>query len=138
MNNCVFCKIVKGEIPAAKVYEDEHILAFLDMQPIHKGHVLVIPKRHFKDITDIPEHELKEMIKATQKIAIAVEKATNAHGFNISMNVRKAAGQVIFHTHLHIIPRYEDDKLKTWPRGEPYKEKEIEDYARKISDLIKQ
>jgi len=75
MEDCIFCKIVKGEIPCSKVYEDENVLAFLDIAPVHKGHTLVIPKKHFETILDIPEQELKGLILAVKKVVIAVEKA---------------------------------------------------------------
>jgi histidine triad (HIT) family protein len=132
---CIFCKIVEGKIPSSKLYEDEHILSFLDIGPVNKGHALIIPKKHFVDLTEIPEKELKELIKVSQKIAIAVEKATNAQGFNIAMNNKPAAGQVVMHAHLHVIPRYKDDGLKLWPQGK-YAEGEMEEYRKKISKLI--
>ena len=136
MQDCIFCKIVEGKIPCSKLYENEHILSFLDINPVNKGHALVIPKEHFEDMTKIPEKELKELIHVSQKVAIAVEKATNAHGFNISMSNKPAAGQVVMHAHFHIIPRYEDDGLKLWPQGK-YDEGEMEVYRKKISELMK-
>ena len=131
MEDCIFCKIVKGEIPCSKVYEDENIFAFLDMAPVHKGHTLVIPKKHFETILDIPEQELKELILAVKKVAIAVEKGVDADGFVVTMSNKKAAGQVVPHAHFHIIPRFEDDGLKHWPKIE-YKEGELEEYKNKI------
>jgi len=86
-------------------------------------------------LIEIPEKELKELIKVSQKVAVAVEKATNAHGFNITMNNKKAAGQVVMHAHFHVIPRYENDGLKGWPQGR-YADGEMEDYRKKISSLI--
>ena len=136
MDDCIFCKIVQGKIPSSKLYENEHILSFLDIGPVNKGHALVIPKKHFVDLTEIPEKELKELIKAVQKIAIAIKKATNADGFNINMSNKPAAGQVVMHAHLHVIPRYKDDGLKLWPQGK-YNEGEMEEYRTKISKLIK-
>lgn len=131
MEDCIFCKIVKGEIPCSKVYEDENIFAFLDIAPVHKGHTLVIPKKHFETILDIPEQELKELILAVKKVAIAVEKGVDADGFVVTMSNKKAAGQVVPHAHFHIIPRFEDDGLKHWPKIE-YKEGELEEYKNKI------
>ena len=136
MDDCVFCKIVEGKIPSAKLYENEHILSFLSISPVNKGHALVIPKKHFADLTEIPEKELKELIKVSQKVAAAVEKATKAHGFNITMNNKPAAGQVVFHAHFHIIPRYDNDGFTPWPMGK-YNEGEMEEYRKKISEMIK-
>jgi len=133
--DCIFCKIVRGEIPSSKVYEDENIFAFLDIAPVHKGHTLVIPKEHFETILDIPEEELKELILAVKKIAIAVEKSVGADGFVITMSNKKAAGQVVPHAHFHIIPRFEDDGLKHWPKIE-YKEGELEEYKNKIINSL--
>jgi len=133
--DCIFCKIVRGEIPSSKVYEDENIFAFLDIAPVHKGHTLVIPKEHFETILDIPEEELKELILAVKKIAIAVEKSVGADGFVITMSNKKAAGQVVPHAHFHIIPRFEDDGLKQWPKIE-YKEGELEEYKNKIINSL--
>ncbi len=135
--DCIFCKIVKGEIPSSKVYEDEDVFAFLDIGPVHKGHTLVIPKKHFETILDIPENELKELILAIKKIANAVEKGVNADGFVITMSNRKAAGQVVPHVHFHIIPRFENDGLKFWPQGK-YEEGEMEEFKNKIVNELKQ
>ncbi len=113
--DCIFCKIVKGEIPCQKVYENDKILAFLDIMPIHKGHTLVIPKEHHADILEMPDDTLAELAKTAKKISKAVKKAAKADGFNIGQNNGAAAGQAVFHFHLHIIPRFNDDGLKSWP-----------------------
>lgn len=118
-SDCIFCKIVEGGLPAYKVYEDSSIMAFLDIFPIHPGHTLVVPKKHFVDIFDTPEKELQGIIAAAKKISPAVMKATKADGINIGMNNKPASGQVVMHTHLHVIPRFKDDGLKTWPQR-PY------------------
>lgn len=118
-SDCIFCKIAEGGLPAYKVYEDSNVLAFLDIFPIHHGHVLVISKKHTVDIFDTPEEDLKNIIVAAKKISPAVMKATKADGINIGMNNRPSAGQVVMHAHLHVIPRYKDDGLKTWPQR-PY------------------
>ena len=117
--DCIFCKIIEGGLPAYKVYEDSNTLAFLDIFPIHPGHVLVIPKSHFTDIFDTPEKDLQTMITTAKKISPAVMKATKADAVNIGMNNKPASGQVVMHAHLHIIPRYTTDGLKTWPQ-KPY------------------
>ncbi|MBW3002393.1 HIT family protein [Candidatus Woesearchaeota archaeon] len=117
MEDCIFCKIVKGEIPCQKVYEDDKILAFLDIMPVHKGHTLVIPKEHHTDILDMPDDTLAELAKVAKKVSKAVKEATKADGFNIGQNNGAAAGQAVFHFHLHVIPRFNNDGLKTWPHG---------------------
>ncbi|MBI2145517.1 HIT family protein [Candidatus Woesearchaeota archaeon] len=119
MADCIFCKIIDGGLPSYKVYEDGKVIAFLDIFPIHSGHVLVVPKKHFVDIFDTPAEELQNIIAAAKKLAPAVMKATKADGINIGMNNRPASGQVVMHTHLHVIPRFKDDGLKTWPQR-PY------------------
>ena len=121
MEDCLFCKIIKGEIPSTKVYEDEKCLAFLDINPINKGHVLVIPKEHTKDLYDISEDSLKAISVVAQKVAKAVKKATGAQGVNLGMNNESAAGQVIFHAHFHVIPRFPGDGHEHW-KGTPYPE----------------
>jgi histidine triad (HIT) family protein len=116
MSDCIFCKIVADELPSSKVYEDEHVVAFLDIMPIHPGHVLVVPKQHTEDVFDTGEETLAKLFAVAKKLAPAVVKATKADGINIGINNKKAAGQDVFHIHLHVIPRYADDGLKNWPQ----------------------
>ena len=115
--NCIFCRIAKGEIPCAKVYEDDSVLAFLDLAPVHPGHTLIIPKSHFKDMLEVSSDLGTSVFAAIQKVAAAVLKATGAQGFNIMQNNGLAAGQTVFHIHWHIIPRFDDDGLKMWDQG---------------------
>lgn len=110
--DCIFCKIVAGEIPCSKVYEDTLFVAFLDIRPVHKGHVLVVPKRHFVNIFDTPDTEAEEIYKVARELAKAVTEATGCDGVNIVQNNNAAAGQEVFHSHLHIIPRFEGDELR--------------------------
>ena len=110
--DCLFCKIIKGEIPSSKVYEDERVFAFLDIGPINKGHTLVIPKKHVTNIFDIETEDLDALSEAVRKIAPAVKKALDADGVNIMSSNGEAAGQVIMHSHIHIIPRFKGDKGK--------------------------
>lgn len=135
MTDCIFCKIIKGEIPCAKVYEDDKIMAFLDIQPVNEGHTLVVPKRHHEDLFDLPEEFLSSGLGAIKKIARAVQKAVDADGVNIGMNNGRAAGQAVFHAHFHIIPRYNKDELGEWPR-KAYQEGEIGATARRIRDIL--
>lgn len=117
--DCIFCKIVEGGLSAYRVYEDGNVLAFLDIFPIHPGHTLIIPKKHYADIFDTPESDLQSIIAVAKKISLAVMRATKADAINIGMNNKPASGQVVMHTHLHVIPRFKDDGLKTWPQR-PY------------------
>ena len=119
MDNCIFCKIVSGNIPSAIVFDSDKIIAFLDIRPVNKGHVLILPKEHAETLLDVPESTLKDMIIAAKKIGKSFCKSLKADGFNLGMNNFAAAGQVVFHAHLHVIPRYECDGLQHWP-GKTY------------------
>ena len=116
-DKCVFCRIVRGEIPCSKVYENENILAFLDLAPVHPGHTLVIPKVHYANIKEFPCELSSAVCMALKKVAAAVEAATGAEGINIMQNNGLAAGQTVFHIHWHIIPRFSGDGLQMWPQG---------------------
>ena len=108
----VFCKIVSGEIPSAKIYEDEDVLAILDLSQATKGHTLVISKKHFANILEIDDYDYLKVMATAKELAKAIVKTFNAKGVNILNNCGEAAGQTIMHFHVHIIPRYEDDDLK--------------------------
>ena len=118
-DECIFCKIVKGEIPATKLYEDKHVISFLDIMPAAKGHALVIPKNHYKTLLDMPHEEIKEVMDAVQKIAAAtMVSLPGVQGFNVLQSNNEVAGQVIPHVHFHIIPRHDKDKLNfAWEQG---------------------
>lgn len=131
MNDCIFCKVISGDTPSYKIYEDEKTFAFLDTMPTNKGHVLVIPKEHYKNIFDTPEDIMCALIKTSKKMASIVKQAVGADGINVYMNNETGAGQIVFHTHIHIIPRFEKDGLKLWG-GTPYKEGEKEEIMKKI------
>lgn len=131
MNNCIFCKIAKGDIPSHKIYEDEHVFAFLDIKPNNPGHTLVIPKEHFENIYTIPDEEFARVSLGAKKIALAIKNSLDADGINLSMNNEEAAGQVIFHAHLHVIPRYKTDGFKHFPK-KSYKDGEAEVVLEKI------
>ena len=135
MQDCIFCKIVAGKIPAAKVYEDKNVLAFLDIEPVNNGHTLVIPKKHYETILDIPEDLLQKVIVAVKKVARAVKQGVNADGINIGQSNFRAGGQEVFHIHFHIMPRFEDDGLKHWP-GKKYEEEEMEKIAERIRNQL--
>lgn len=136
MNDCIFCKIIAGEIPAQKVYEDEKVLAILDIKPVNPGHVLVLPKEHFFDFSDTPSETIKEMVESAKKIIVALKKISGAEGFNITFNTGQAAGQVIFHTHMHVMPRFGGDGYELW-HGKDYGPGEFEAMGEKIRQNMK-
>jgi histidine triad (HIT) family protein len=109
--SCIFCRIVNKMAPASAVFEDEAVLAFLDIRPLTIGHTLVVPKAHYVDIFDIPDKLLSQVHLVTKKIALAVNKATEADGISIIQQNGQAAGQDIYHLHIHIVPRFEGQKL---------------------------
>ncbi|MED3723506.1 HIT family protein [Geobacillus stearothermophilus] len=106
MSDCIFCKIVNGELPAAKVYEDEHVLAFLDISQVTKGHTLVIPKVHTENVFTLTPEAAGRLFRAVPVIANALNKAFSPVGLNLLNNNGEQAGQTVFHYHLHLIPRY--------------------------------
>ena len=134
--DCLFCKIISGEIPSFKIYEDAETLAILDIAPVNKGHTLVIPKQHYASIVDAPEELLIPTIKTIKKVAIALTKY--AEGVNITENVNKAGGQLIDHLHFHIIPRYLQDGLQLWPSQGGYAKEEALATMAAIRKLLKE
>lgn len=131
MQECVFCKIIKGQIPAYKIYENDKTLAFLDISPLTRGHTLVIPKKHAKDIFEIAPEDLEEVIKTVKKIAGLLRKTLDCQGINLFQANQPIAGQTVFHLHFHVVPRYQDDKIEAWPKSS-YQEKDFEGLARKL------
>ena len=133
-DDCIFCKMVAGQIPVAKVYEDEIVLAFLDIGPISDGHTLVIPKQHFEKLHDCPAELLGQVASRLGRIAGAVTAAMNADGYNLLCNNGRAAGQLIEHLHFHIVPRNVGDGVfDRWPSYR-YPHGKIE----KIADRIRE
>ena|SRR3989344_3823900 len=133
---CIFCQIISGQVPSKKLYEDECAFSFLDIYPSSKGHALVVSKNHYATLLDIPEIELKELIRIVQKIGAAVMKATSADGFNVIQNNYEAAGQVIHHLHFHIVPRFKDDGLRLNMGSKKGEEEELAMWMGKISKSI--
>ncbi len=107
--NCIFCKILAGEIPSAVVYEDDDFKAILDVNPAVRGHVIILPKNHAANIFELPDEDASKVMVVAKKIAAAVQKTYSCDGVNILQNNGKAAGQTVFHLHVHVIPRYEGD-----------------------------
>ena len=132
MNDCLFCGIVAGEAPAQVVDSDEHTVAFMDINPATRGHALVIPRAHSADITEISPEDLSRTAIAAQRLVARMERTLAPDGFNVLNACRPAAWQTVFHFHLHVIPRYEDDPLRLpWiPRGADMEE--IAAVAKKI------
>ncbi|MCM3739570.1 HIT family protein [Oceanobacillus luteolus] len=137
--DCIFCKIIAGEIPSAKVYEDDHVYAFLDISQVTKGHTLVIPKTHTKNIYETPPEVAKELFERVPKIANAIKEAYQPKGMNLLNNNEAAAEQSVFHLHLHLIPRYgEGDgyKLGWTTHNEDYSGEDLQQIASDISSKI--
>ncbi|PKR78278.1 HIT family protein [Halalkalibacillus sediminis] len=139
MSDCVFCKILDGEIPSAKVYEDEHVYAFLDISQVTEGHTLVIPKKHCKDVFETDEETASNLFSAIPKIANAIKEAYQPQGMNILNNNGSFADQSVFHLHLHLLPRYdENDGFKSnWTTHEnEYTPEKLQEIASRISSKI--
>lgn len=130
--NCIFCKIIRGDIPALKVYEDDYILAFLDIAPVSPGHVLVVPKIHSKNLDDVDDVMLAYLLRGVKRVGLAMKKALGVDGYNVVINNGPVAGQLIDHCHIHIIPRRSGDGLTAWPPA-----KYQGDEAKKIVAKIK-
>lgn len=108
MENCIFCKIVSGDIPSNKIYEDDDVLAFLDISQATNGHTLIIPKKHVRNVFEMEETTAKLIFAKVPKLACAIKKATKAQGLNIINNNEEIAGQTVFHAHIHLLPRYQE------------------------------
>ena|SRR3989344_5345518 len=135
MDSCIFCKIIRGELPSYKVYEDDKTIAFFDIRPVNAGHTLVVPKNHSSNIFDIAPDDWAAVSEVVRVLAIAIEKAVGADGVNIAMNNREHAGQVVHHPHVHIIPRFKGDGLKLMPQR-TYRESEAEAVLEKIKAAL--
>ncbi len=135
-DDCIFCKMVSGQIPVTKIYEDEFILSFMDIGPISDGHTLVIPKQHFEKLHECPPEVLSKVASQLGKIAGAVVAAMNSDGYNVLNNNGRAAGQLVKHLHFHIIPRNSDDGVfNRWPSYK-YPEGKMETIADKIREKL--
>lgn len=135
-DGCIFCKIVRGEIPCAKLFETEDVLAFLDISPVNPGHALVIPKAHSSTVLDLPAASATALLTGMQRTARALMAATKADGFNLNLNAYEAAGQVVMHAHWHIIPRFHGDGLSLWPQGSYESIEAMERMAASIREYI--
>ncbi|WP_404431925.1 HIT family protein [Sutcliffiella horikoshii] len=140
MSDCIFCKIIDGDIPAAKVYEDEHVLAFLDISQVTKGHTLVIPKVHKENIYELTPEIAENIFKVVPKVANSIKEQFEPIGLNLLNNNGEAAGQSVFHYHLHILPRYGkgDGFGAVWKSNQSdYTTQDLQEIATKINHGIK-
>ncbi len=133
---CVFCKIANKEVPAEIVYEDENVIAFLDISPAAKGHTLVVPKEHFEDLTNVPEEIVSKVIRVVKRVTKALKSFND--GVNVLQNNGKAAGQLIPHIHFHIIPRKENDNLEIakWKANNYDNDEEMKAIAKMIKENL--
>lgn len=129
---CIFCKIIKQEIPSYKVYEDDKVFAFLDNRPVNSGHSLVIPKTHCQNLEEISDDDLVALIRGVKKVGRLLKEKLGVSGYNVIENNDPIAGQGVSHLHFHIIPRLEGDNLKHWP-GQEYKVGEAESILEKLN-----
>jgi len=136
MEECIFCKIVNGEIPCAQVYSGDNVMAFLDIAPIVEGHTLLIPRKHYSTLWDLPQELAGEMQRAMQELGVAIFHVTGATGLNVVMNNYKAAGQVVPHAHWHLIPRREGDGLLPVEQKEYDSQEVMNELAAKIQSAL--
>jgi histidine triad (HIT) family protein len=115
--DCIFCKIASGEIPSYVIYEDNEVMALLDIAPVNYGHTLIIPKKHIANLENISEDDLNKIMNLVKKVGRAVKVGLKAEGYNVQLNNDPVAGQIIPHIHFHVIPREERDGLRLWPQG---------------------
>jgi histidine triad (HIT) family protein len=134
LEDCVFCRIARKEEPASFVYEDEDVVAFLDTRPVNEGHTLVIPRKHYENICEIPDEELADLFKIVKILACSILKSVKADGISIVQNNGEAAHQIIFHLHVHVIPRHlgQDSHRSSGP----VEQSELDKVAAKIRKLM--
>ncbi len=132
MNDCVFCRIVAKTLPSTLVYEEQNVYAFLDIHPVHPGHVLVIPKGHAEQLPDLSLEQVTNVMVVVQRVGKVLLQETGVKGFNVLQNNGAVAGQVISHVHFHVIPRYADDGLKMWPESGYRSEQQKQETAERL------
>jgi len=134
MENCIFCKIANGEIPSKTLYEDEAFRVILDLGPATKGHALILPKEHADNLYELPDETAAKAMLLAKKMACLMKEKLHCAGLNLMQNNERAAGQTVFHYHMHLIPRYLNDGQKiNWIPGEPTQE-ELEEVRRLIAE----
>lgn len=131
MDDCIFCKVIAGELPCQKVYEDDHVLAFLDIRPINPGHTLLVPKQHAANLLETSLEDAQRLMEVAKKIAPGILKTVGTESFNLAVNNGRSSGQVVFHTHMHIMPRFPADGYAAWQRQDD-KHDDLASMAEKI------
>ena len=132
MTNCIFCKILAKDIPCNKVYEDDDVIAFLDIRPISDGHTIVIPKKHIQDLENMSYDELFTLTAATKSIGKAMMNGLEVKGYSIFLDNKSDANQHVPHVHFHVVPRAKGDGLDRWPQQDRYGENEAKVAAERI------
>lgn len=136
MDNCIFCKILKNEIPSSTVYEDDKFRAIMDIGPVSKGHVILLAKEHTANLLEADDELLSAALPAVKKVAKAVKKTVGCDGINILQNNGEEAGQTVFHLHIHVIPRNKEDGVKLPPPMVKYADGEAAELAKKIAENV--
>lgn len=134
--NCIFCKLANGDIPTATVYEDEYLRAIMDAAPANKGHIIILPKSHAADIYELEDKYVSRAFVLAKKLAVALKKLTGCDGVNILQNNGEAAGQTVFHFHVHVIPRFKNDDCTIVWKPTSYEDGEASEVAKKIAELL--
>ena len=133
--NCIFCKIANGEIPSATLYEDEDFRVILDLSPASKGHALILPKEHYANLYELPDEVAAKVLIVAKNMITKMTKALGCDGYNIVQNNGEAAGQTVFHFHMHLIPRYKDDQVVLgWKMGS-LTDEDKEDILAKLKEV---
>lgn len=134
--NCIFCKLANGDIPTATVYEDEYLRAIMDAAPANKGHIIILPKSHAANIYELEDEYVSRAFVLAKKLAVALKELTGCDGVNILQNNGEAAGQTVFHFHVHVIPRFKDDDCTIVWKPTSYDDGEASEVAKKIAELL--
>lgn len=132
---CIFCKIIKGDIPGYVVYEDDHVMGFFDILPISPGHTIIVPKNHFADVEELSDDEMSAMALAIKKIGKGVMEGLDVKGYSVFLDNKSAANQHVPHVHFHLVPRVEGDGLERWPQS-GYGEGEAEECLKNIKNNL--
>ena len=133
---CIFCKLANGDIPTATVYEDEYLRAIMDAAPANKGHIIILPKSHAANIYELEDEYVSRAFVLAKKLAVALKKLTGCDDVNILQNNGGAAGQTVFHFHVHVIPRFKNDDCTIVWKPTSYEDGEASEVAKKIAELL--
>lgn len=134
-DNCIFCKLANGEIPSSTLYEDDMFRVILDLAPASRGHALILPKEHYRNLFDLEEETASKVILLAQQIMKRMKKALNCDGFNILQNNEECAGQTVFHFHMHLIPRYKDDQVELGFKEKESAKEGMEQIVRLVQEI---